>query len=229
MAINGLDKMIEKILSHAREEGARTIAEGEADCKQISAVYAARAEAIRERLTDEAEREATDMISRAKATVASQKQGFLMKTQSKLLDDVFETIFSKLRSMSGEAYLAILTGLLCTAFFEQVASEKDAFLMYGEEELVVPDRYEVLLSSRDRERYGAALIAECRKRLYTRISAEVLGKLVLADQTVAMDGGLILRCGNIETNCSFDQLFLQLREELEAEVNHALFQTDRCV
>ena len=227
MAINGLDKMIEKILSQAREEATRVLTEAETDCEQIRASYAERAERLRERMTDDAEREATDLIARAKAEAASKKQGLLMDTKSKLLDEVFESTFAQLRGMGGEAYLAILSGLLCTAFSEQIATEQNNVPMYGEEELPPPDRYEVLLNSRDREQYGTALLAGCRTRLGASLPASVLTKLVLADQSVAISGGLILRCGNIEANCSFDPLFLQLREELETEVNHALFQADR--
>ena len=39
----------------------------------------------------------------------------------------------------------------------------------------------------------------------------------------AIDGGLILRYGDIESNCSLELLFAGLRRELEGEVSHALF------
>ena len=68
----------------------------------------------------------------------------------------------------------------------------------------------------------------CRKYDPTRsVEKEKLDKLVLSKQTLSANGGLVLRCGNIEANCSLSLLFAQLREELEAEVSHALFVTER--
>ena len=86
-----------------------------------------------------------------------------------------------------------------------------------------PEAYEVLMNTRDRDRCGDAVLNAARRKLTGKIPDEKLSKMCLCARPVEMGGGLILRCGSIESNCSLDLLFAQLREELEAEVSHALF------
>lgn len=68
---------------------------------------------------------------------------------------------------------------------------------------------EIILSAADRARVGQQV-------------AEKAG-LRLADETREMDGGLILRCGNVEYNCAFETKLRVLRESMAAEVAQILF------
>jgi hypothetical protein len=49
----------------------------------------------------------------------------------------------------------------------------------------------------------------------------------LAEDTAAIDGGLILRCGDISCNCSLTALFAQVRASLEGKVSALLFDAAR--
>lgn len=227
MSMNGLERITERILAEAREEADRILSSAEAECVRIREDYAARADGIRARLSTEAERVGTDMIAQAKATAATQKRNLLLATQSQLLDEVFERTLAEIRHLEGEKYEEMLAGLLSAAVLEQVEAEEVSRTLYGEEEAFSPERYEILLSPRDLERHGAAILEAVRKKLSTKLDQSMLNKLVLSRQTLSVDGGLVLRCGNIEANCSLPLLFSQLREELEAEVSHALFVADR--
>ncbi|MBQ7346791.1 MAG: V-type ATP synthase subunit E [Clostridia bacterium] len=225
MSMNGLDRITEKILAEARDEAAGILAAAEAECERITADYAARADAIRERLNAEAEREATDLIARAKSTAATQKRNTMLMAQSELLDEVFEGALTGIRNLDTEKYTETLIGLLCAALIEQDTAEKTSRTLYGEEDAMAPAAYEVLLNQRDRDRCGQVLIAGAKQKLGGKLPSEMLEKLTLSDKTAAIDGGLILRCGSIESNCSLRLLFAQLREELETEVSRALFGT----
>lgn len=226
MAMNGLERITDRILAEANEEADRVIAEAEAEAAKIRAEFEARADAIRVRLSDEAEREGQAMISRAKASAQNQKRDRMLAAESALVDEAFEGAKAAIRSLSTEKYTAMLAGLLSAALLEQSATEDENRLLYGEEELTVADRYEVLMNAQDRDRVGADVIALAVNRLTGKISPERLEKLVLAPQAVAIDGGLILRVGEIESNCSLSLLMKQLREELEGEVSRALLAPD---
>ena len=227
MSMNGLERITEKILAEAREEAARILSSAEAESARIREEYTARADEIRARLSAEAERTGTDMIAEAKATAATKKRNLLLETQSRMIDEVFELALAQVSGQEGEKYVEILAGLLSAAVLEQVEAEEISRTLYGEEDAMAPDSYEILLSARDREPYGEAVLAAVRKKLTARVEKEKLDKLVLSKQTLSANGGLVLRCGNIEANCSLSLLFAQLREELEAEVSHALFVTER--
>ena len=223
MAMNGLEKITDKILAEAGAESQKILAEAEEECARIRATYAEKAQAIRLRVADEAEREGIDLVSRSKNGAATQKRNALLRVRGELVDETFDMTLMTLKSQSGEKYTEMLTGLLCAAFLEQMEAEITGRTLYGEEDAIAPERYEVLFNSSDRDRYGAAVLAGARLRLAAKVDAEKLEMLTLSDQTVNIDGGLILRCGEVESNCSLSLLFADLRRELEAEVSRALF------
>ena len=223
MAMNGLEKITDKILAEAGAESQKILAEAEEECARIKATYAEKAQAIRLRVADEAEREGIDLVSRSKNGAATQKRNALLRVRGELVDETFDMTLMTLKSQSGEKYTEMLTGLLCAAFLEQMEAEITGRTLYGEEDAIAPERYEVLFNSSDRDRYGAAVLAGARLKLAAKVDAEKLEMLTLSDQTVNIDGGLILRCGEVESNCSLSLLFADLRRELEAEVSRALF------
>ncbi len=223
MSLNALEKITDKILSEAQQKADRILAEAKEASDQIAAEYHARAEEKREKLSADAEREAMDHVARAKASVANYKRNLLLQTKSDLIDGVFDSALEGTRNLSPENYTELLVGLLSAAMLEQMDTEASSQALDGEE-CVIPEAYEVLMNQRDREKYGALVIEGVRKKLGGKLSSEKLARLTLADKTVSIDGGLILRCGAVESNCSFALLFALLREELEAEVSRALFE-----
>ena len=45
----------------------------------------------------------------------------------------------------------------------------------------------------------------------------------MAAETAPIDGGLVLRCGPVETNCALSMLMAENRRETEARVSRILF------
>ena len=223
MSMIGLERITDRILDDSRLEAERILAEAQADAARIRADYEARAEDIRQTLRQDAEKEATEMVARAKSTAATQKRNFILQRKSDLVDEVFEDTLREMRQLEGEKYTSLLVGLLAACFLEQLESERSSRLIYGEAEAEEPETYDVILNPRDWDRYGRAVIEGANKKLAGRVPTEKLSRLRLGSADPAVDGGLILRCGSVETNSSFSLLFAQLREELEAEVGEALF------
>ena len=93
--------------------------------------------------------------------------------------------------------------------------------LYGED--ISPDAYEVVFNSRDRNTYGEKIMTAFRSGLGSKLPATVHAKLRLAPDVANIDGGLILRAGPVETNCSLAMLMAENRRETEAKVNRILF------
>ena len=223
MAINGLNKITDKILSEAQAKADKILADAQAECDRINAEYAERAEKIRFEISTEAEKRGMEYVARIRSTAATSKRNLLLQTKSDLIDGVFAGVLEQTRILELEKYNEILIGLLSAALLEQIESEEISRTLYGEEEALAPDSYEVLFNQRDRDRSGKAVVEGVQKHLAGKVSAEKLARLALASQTVAIDGGLVLRCGSVESNCSLSILFAQLRESLESEVARTLF------
>ena len=223
MAINGLNKITDKILSEAQAKADKILADAQAECDRINAEYAERAEKIRSEISGEAEKGGMEYVARIRSTAATNKRNLLLQTKSDLIDGVFAGVLEQTRNLELQKYNEILIGLLSAALLEQIESEETSRNLYGEEDALAPEVYEVVFNQRDRDRSGKAVIEGVQKHLSGKVSAEKLARLTLANQTVNIDGGLVLRCGNVESNCSLAILFAQLREGLKSEVARTLF------
>ena len=223
MAINGLNKITDKILSEAQAKADKILADAQAECDRINAEYAERAEKIRSEISGEAEKGGMEYVARIRSTAATNKLNLLLQTKSDLIDGVFAGVLEQTRNLELQKYNEILIGLLSAALLEQIDSEETSRNLYGEEDALAPEVYEVVFNQRDRDRSGKAVIEGVQKHLTGKVSAEKLARLSLATQTANIDGGLVLRCGNVESNCSLAILFAQLREGLESEVARTLF------
>ena len=222
MSMNGLEKITEKILAEANAESERILADAEAERERILASYREQADAIRTRVAEEAEREGAALIAQAKNGATVQKRNAILRVRGELVDETFSLTLQGLK-VRDDRYVETLAGLLCAAFLEQMEAEEVSRTLYGEEEAMAPEQYEVLFHANDRERYAEAVLSAARTRLSGRVGAEKLSRLTVSEQAANLDSGLILRCGEVETNCSLELLFADLRRELEGEVSHALF------
>ena len=223
MAMNGLERITYKILAEAKQEAQRIVEAAEAEAARIRADYTTRADEIRTALSDEAQREGNAMIARAKAEAANRRRDRLLAVRSRMVDESFDTTMTGFRRLPAEKKVPFLSGLLAAALMDELDAQRERALL-GDEEEELPTSYEVRFSARDRDAVGAAVLEDAKRRLVSKIDADQLGRLVLSERTAAIEGGLILCVGSVEINCSLELLFAQLREELEGEVSHALFQ-----
>lgn len=219
--MTGLEKVTGKIIADAEADARVILERAEAECEAIKAKYAAATEAEVEKLTDECDRECQALIIRARSSAAMAKRNAVLEARAQLIDDAYAAAEKQIRSMSGEQYLDLLQRMLRSALKSQLEGEEESMRLYGED--ISPAVYEVVLNSRDRETYGEKLLEAYRAGYGARLSPVVLAKLRLAPDTAPIDGGIILRCGPVETNCSLSMLMAANRRETEARVSRILF------
>ncbi len=221
--MTGLDKITSKILSDANEDAARTLEAARAQCARLTAELEASSAQLCAALNDEAEREANDIISRAKSAAALEKRSITMAARSRLVDAAFARARERLLGQSRGDYTALLTRLTCYAFCEQLETERVNRELYGDEDLPEIEVYELLLCAEDRAKLGRNVINDVRNMLAGRVDRETVERLRLADEDANIDGGIILRYGDVEINCSIDMLLSDMRDELEGAVCGVLF------
>ena len=76
MATNGVNRITDKILADAQARADKILADAQAECDKISADYNARAQQIRDKLSDDAQAKGTDLIARANDKSHPQSIGF---------------------------------------------------------------------------------------------------------------------------------------------------------
>lgn len=222
--MTGLSKITDKILDEARREAEAKLAEADAECGRISGEYAKKAKNITEAANAAAKGEATEIAQRAHSGERTLKKNALLRVQSEMIDRAFEVAKKEVDELEGEARLELTTGLMCAALLAEYDAEKERKALYGEdEEESEPRVYEVMLNPRDREKMGTALINNFKRRTVGKEMGDLPERVRLSDDTVNINGGLVLRCGNVEINNSTEAIFSYIRPRLEAEVAKILF------
>lgn len=219
--MNGLDKITDRILTDAKEKARGILEEAQSDCRKAAQDYADRADAIRDRIASRTMQEGEELIARAKASAAMTRRDILIATKAKLLNEAFEAAKAQICDTDYGKYRELLVALLSCALLEQAQNEQ-ASLEFGDE-IEEFDTFEVLMNKTDRARFGTAVLEGARKITERRIGSARTEKLRLSDEEADIEGGLILRYGNVETNCSISALLAGMRRELEPKISAILF------
>lgn len=219
--MTGVEKITDRIAADAAKEAQATLGAAEVECRKLAEEYGNRTIGERDRVAERAQAEGQRMIERAKSTADMNHRAVLLAAKSALIDEVYEKARVKILDTDFGKYRELLTALLVSALLELAKSEETSAALGDETEPY--DRIEVLFNHDDREKYGAAVVAEVRRRNERRIGTARLEKLCLSEDTAAIDGGLVIRYGNIETNCSLSVLLAEMRRETEGKVASILF------
>jgi vacuolar-type H+-ATPase subunit E/Vma4 len=83
---------------------------------------------------------------------------------------------------------------------------------------------EIVFNQKDRERFEDGWIEELNQRL---VAGGKKGSLKIARETRSIRGGVMLRRGRKEVNCSVESVILSKRNQLETAVAAILFGNDR--
>ena len=196
--MNGIEKISARILADAEAEAAAIRGQAEEKAAQIAADYDKKIAAEQQRLS--AEVEAAKQLERDQGAARMAARRQLLETKQALVDKAFRQAEQQLRSLPQAEYEALCAHLACGASTS------------GCEELI--------FSAEDRERVGAAVTAKANELLQ---KAGKPAQLTLSAETRPIRGGVVLKNGLIETNCSLGTLVDGLRPELSGKVAARLF------
>lgn len=199
--MTGIDKIKEHILSDAKTEVTKVAEEAAARVSDIKSAGEAAAQEEYGKLfkkgTDDAEKRKERLASVAQLEARKQ----MLSTKQDLINEAFELAVSKMLGMADGDKKDFLAKLAARA-----AST-------GSEEVIFPAGTDSAFGQEVVEKANAALAA-----------AGKTGALKLSGESRDMRGGLILREGNIEVNCSLDALVDDVRNDVTGEVAAILFE-----
>ena len=195
--MNGIDKIIARLQSDTQTEIDALNAETEARCAALRAEYAEKAQAVYDARIRTGTEECRVQGERlASAADMESRKGMLAFKQS-LVSDVFLGAVKQLTELPRDEYVSFLAGLAAKAAAD------------GTEELV--------FNAKD----AAAVGADVAKAANALLGAK--GRLTVSSQTRDIPGGVIVRQGDIETNCAVDVLVQMQRSALASQVAEVLF------
>ncbi len=194
--MNGVEKITARIDQYASADVAVIAKDAEEKAAAIRAKYQAEADDAAKKAEDAGAKAAAQRLERLEGAAKMDAKKMILSAKQDCLDQAFAKAHKALLALPEEKYVDLLARMAVKASST------------GREEL--------LLNSRDQKKVGAEVVKK----------ANALKKgveLTLSKDTRDMEGGLTLRDGNVEVNCSFETQLRILREDMAAELAGILF------
>ncbi|AUG56229.1 V-type ATP synthase subunit E [Acetivibrio saccincola] len=198
--MSGINKIKERILEEARLQAEETVKRAEEEASEIINSAKKEAEELKKQIIDKANSEALEVKKRLKAGAELEARKQRLQAKQEVVEEAFSQAIKKLNSLPDDQYFSIIVDLIVNS-----ASN---------------DSGEIILSGRDKERLPSDFEEKVNKNLSSKRSS---GNFTLSDETRDINGGFILKMGNVEINNSFDAIIRMKRNEIEADVIASLF------
>ena len=198
--MNGIDKIAGKIAEDARQEADSILAETRAQAARIADKYAALAKEENNKLLAAGEERSKEIRRRAISAADQEAKQQLLGTKQKMISRAFDIALQKLLALPENEYVALLARLASSA--SSTGGET------------------IILSSKDLKKCGDKVLNSANELL---AKAGKKNNLTLSAETGPFDGGLMLRSGKVEINCTLDAILRLSKENLAPEIAATLF------
>lgn len=198
--MDGLNRITDRIARDAEQEAAALVAQAREEAASMGLRFRKAAEDRREKILEESRREADALIQRQMAAAELEARKTLLSVKQALVSEVFEKALVQLAALTPQDYCSFLVRLAVNASL----SGTD----------------EILMNPEDLQRYGTLVLAGANHALSL---GEKNAALTLSAETRPITGGLILKAGAIESNCSLEVLTALARYTMTSEVAGNLF------
>lgn len=193
--MNGLEKINQRIRQDGSDEVAAIQAEAEGRVRSIRADFRAQIVQMEAEAAERRARTVAERLERLGGSAEMERRQLLLAAKQGCIDEAFARAAQALRDLPRQDYVALLARL---------AAENGS----GDEELV--------LSAADRDAVGPAVVDAAN-------ALKPGAAFTLSSESRDLGGGLVLKRGLVEVNCTFDTRLRQLRQEMATDVAQILF------
>ena len=193
--MKGTEKIIAHIESDAKAQADQLLAEAAQKCAEIKTKYEEQASRLYGEKIRDGVKACQAQEDGALRISKMEARKSVLSVKQEMVEKSFSLAAEKIVSLPEERYIAFLSSLAKNASTS------------GDEE--------VILNDRDRAAVGDKLLQEINRDGV---------HMTLSDETRDISGGLILRRGSIEANCSVELLVELCRGEMSSKLADILFQ-----
>jgi V/A-type H+-transporting ATPase subunit E len=198
--MNGIEKITARILAEASAEAEAILAAARAQAEEIGADYEKKAQEEYQSCMRAGALNTQQRVQRMGNTARLEAKKEILALKQELIAEAYTKAREMILNLPQEEYVAFL------------AAQAGKAAISGDEEIV--------LNAADRAKVGEQVVAAANALVKER---GLEPKLVLAEATAAVSGGLLLRKGAVEVNCGLDSLVEMSRNSLDAEIAAVLF------
>ena len=199
--MKGIDKITSRILADAEAECAAVRKESDERIAAVKAEAEKKAQDEYWRLVREGVKDTEQRVQRMDRTARLEAKKSVLNMKQEAVSRAFDLAREKIAELPERDYVG---------FLARMAGEA-----------AVTGQEEVVLNARDAAAVGAKAVKAANELLAKR---NLPGMLTLSAETREMSGGLVLKQGDIEVNCTVDTLLDLSRGELAAHVAEVLFE-----
>jgi V/A-type H+-transporting ATPase subunit E len=195
-----IESLVDKILGDTRKTAAeieRKVLEEVRDREEAAGKEIQR---ITEGAREKAERSMAERKQRMLSMAELEGRKTVLTVKQELIEEAFGRAIDKVLSLDPEAYGAFVINLILQA--DPAGDE------------------EVALNQEDRDRLGDGWVKRLNRQL---IENKKKGEMRIAGETRSIRGGVILKRGRKEVNCSIESVILSKRNQMEAKIASVLF------
>ncbi len=195
--MNGIEKITRRIDTDAQAEIEKLLATARAEAEEITAKYRSQAEREAAALKARNEKAAAEREERLVSVTQMEARKALLSAKQEAVESAFAKALEVMCALPEDRYAAVAADLMVKAAPNGMG--------------------EVIFSPQDRERIGLSAVSKANERL------GAAGRLTLSQETRPIKGGLILKNGSVEVNCTFETLVRLHKGEMAGEVAKRLF------
>lgn len=198
--MNTIESITKKILDDAKSAAQEKTLEAQKEAEAVLKDYANQADQIKSEAVKAAEKEAFALLERVASQSDLARRNLQLRYKRKTISRAFETALDGLCGLDAERQLDFLSSF--AAKYQSGTAE-------------------VLLNEGDKANFGTSLVSRIQEKL------KASGKdysVSLSGKTGNFAGGMVLVEGSIETNCSYEILIKNIRDDLEGEVAKTLYE-----
>jgi len=196
--MNGIEKITGRISADAQQEIDQISAAAEAEAREITARYEAQSKREYDEILARGKVRAQEREERLASVARLEAKKLVLAAKQEMLDKAFEYAHNELLELPEQDYVKLLSGLAAAASRS--------------------GREQVILSQKDRTRFGKQVVTAANEKLGPNAS------LTLSEESRPVKGGLILSDGKVEVNCTFETLIRLQKGKIAGEVAKILFE-----
>ena len=221
--MNNLNLILEKIEAESQKKIDATNEERDRKISEIDRAAEDKIAVILSRAESAALKEYETEVARAESSGKLAEREIILSAKSALVDQVFAAAAERIRSLPDEEYSATLANLLAGAIIERQSAVEALIEKYGEEEYGADAKlpYDAAFSPEDTEKFGRDVISKAEQIIANRDL--LVPRIRLAKAPADIEGGVIVKYGESETNCSVEAMVASAKEKADAKVASILF------
>jgi len=198
--MTGLEKIIKHIEDDASAAAKKLILQAKSDAEQVITYARADGDKLCAQIAEKSQSDVSALLSRAESAATLQKKKMILNAKQQIIGEIINKAKAKLMELPEKEYFDIILNMI----------PKHAYEIAGD----------LIFCETDIKR----IPKEFLQRVNSTLAQLPGASLNVSEKVAQIDGGFVLKYGDVEENCSFEALLLTDKDALQDKISALLFE-----